>query len=231
MDQDYFLKVEKLIKTYYSKDQEPTEVLKGVSLEISEGEFVALMGPSGVGKSTFLHLIGSLDKADSGTIDLRINNNHYDFAKMKDKDFTALRNKHIGFAFQFHHLLPEFSALENVMMPALIAGESYTLVKSRAMDILKLVDVANRADHKPMQLSGGEQQRTALARALINSPAMVLADEPTGNLDSANAGRILDLIADLRSRYNLTFIVATHSSEVASIADRIIKMHDGRIQY
>lgn len=201
------------------------EVLKGVSLEISQGEVVSIVGASGAGKSTLLHIIGTLDKADSG--DVTINN--IETGKLKDKKLSDFRNRAIGFVFQFHHLLPEFTALENVCIPAFIAGKSEAEAKSKALELLGFLGLADRAEHKPSELSGGEQQRVAVARALVNQPAVVLADEPSGNLDSQSAKELHQLFFDLRDKFNQTFVIVTHNEELANMADRKLEMKDGRI--
>lgn len=225
---EFILTAKDLIKSYFKKGQD-TPVLKGISLSITKGEFVTIVGPSGVGKSTLLHLLGCLDSPESGEITLNTDNKSYNFKKLTSNESSRLRNAYLGFVFQFHHLLPEFTALENVMMPALIARISTNEAKRKANELLQIVGVAHRADHKPSELSGGEQQRIAISRALINNPKIVLADEPTGNLDSNNSDAILNLIQELRKSYNLTFIVATHSNEIASIAERKLVMRDGKI--
>jgi lipoprotein-releasing system ATP-binding protein len=222
------LSAKDLIKSYFQKGQD-TPVLKGLSLSIAKGEFVALVGHSGVGKSTFLHLLGCLDVPDSGDIILNIDGKSYNYKKLSSNEGSRIRNNFLGFVFQFHHLLPEFTALENVMMPALIAGVSSNEAKKKAIELLQIVGVEHRASHKPAELSGGEQQRIAISRALINNPKIVLADEPTGNLDSNNSDAILNLIMELRKKYKLTFIVATHSNEIASISERKLVMRDGKI--
>ena len=223
------LNVENIYKTYSKKKDTFTKVLSGISFEILKSEFVAIVGPSGVGKSTLLHLLGSLDLPDEGTIEYFINGESLSLTKLNAANIATFRNKNVGFIFQFHHLLPEFNALENIMIPALIAGISQNEARKTAADLLEIVGVSNRSNHKPAELSGGEQQRVAIARALINKPSVILADEPTGNLDSVNARSILNLLSDLKERFSLTAIVATHSAKVASAADRILNMQDGRI--
>ena len=201
------------------------EVLKGVSLEISAGEIVSVVGASGAGKSTLLHIIGTLDKADSGTVAI----NNIETEKLKDKKLSDFRNTAIGFVFQFHHLLPEFTALENVCIPAFIAGKSEQEAHSKAKELLGFLGLADRADHKPSELSGGEQQRVAVARALVNQPAVVLADEPSGNLDSQSAKELHQLFFELRDKFNQTFVIVTHNKELADMADRKLEMKDGQI--
>lgn len=229
MNSDLILKADNLKKTYSKVKGKEIPVLKGLSLEIKKGEFVSLMGPSGVGKSTLLHLLGSLDRPDSGDIQLDINGSSFIYSNMTEPQLSRVRNNHIGFVFQFHHLLPEFTSLENVMMPALINGESFSSAEKKASDLLLSVGVSERASHKPSELSGGEQQRVAIARALINEPSIIFADEPTGNLDSANAQSVLELIISLRKERSLTILVATHSQAIASASERIITMGDGQI--
>lgn len=198
-------------------------VLKGVDVEINKGEIVSIVGSSGAGKSTLLHILGTLDSADRGEVIL--NGQHLE--TLKGTRLSAFRNRHIGFVFQFHHLLPEFSALENVCIPGWIAGEKKKEVVVKATQLLKTLGLGNRLENKPQQLSGGEQQRVAVARALINSPAIVMADEPTGNLDSANAKELHRLFIDLRKEFNQTFLIVTHNEELAKMSDRILHMKDG----
>jgi len=229
MSNNKIIDIQNIDKSYTNKAKVRTSVLKNLSLELFQGEFSALMGPSGVGKSTLLHIAGSLDTPDSGFIELYYNGIIYNYSKMKSDDIAKLRNQKIGFVFQFSHLLPEFTALENTMMPALISGVTYSDAKSKAETLLKRVDIFHRAEHKPMELSGGEQQRVAIARAIINDPLIILADEPTGNLDEKNASSVLELIKELKSEFNLTFLIATHSLDVAASADRILTMGEGRI--
>ena len=200
-------------------------VLKGVDIEITKGEIVSIAGSSGAGKSTLLHILGTLDKADKGQISLDNTN----VSRLKGKNLAAFRNKHIGFVFQFHHLLPEFSALENICVPGWIAGRKTKEVQERAIDLLALLNLKDRGEHKPGELSGGEQQRVAVARALINNPSIVMADEPTGNLDSANAKELHNLFIDLRNRFQQTFLIVTHNEELAQLSDRILHMKDGKI--
>jgi len=200
-------------------------VLKGISLEINRGEVVSIVGASGAGKTTLLQLLGTLDKPGDGKIII----NETDVAALSDKKLSAFRNKNIGFVFQFHHLLPEFTAIENICLPALIAGISKKDAETKASKLLDLLGVTPRADHKPGELSGGEQQRVAVARALINSPAVILADEPSGNLDTHNAHELHKLFFDLRQELNQTFVIVTHNNELASMSDRKIVMQDGKI--
>lgn len=201
------------------------QVLKGVELHVAKGEVVSIVGASGAGKTTLLQILGTLERADSGT--LLINNE--DVTKLGTKALSAFRNRHIGFVFQFHHLLPEFSAIENVMMPGLIAGRSIKDCAPKAKQLLDRLNIAARAEHKPGQLSGGEQQRVAVARALFNDPSVVLADEPSGNLDSAHAKELHQLFFDLRSEFGQTFVIVTHNEELAEMADRRLVMKDGVI--
>lgn len=201
------------------------QVLKGVDLELNKGEIVSIVGSSGAGKSTLLHIIGTLDNADAGEIYI----NDIPVHRLKGKKLAAFRNEHIGFVFQFHHLLPEFTALENVCIPGWIAGRRKKQVEQEARELLTTLNLANRLNNKPQQLSGGEQQRVAVARALINKPAVVFADEPTGNLDSKNAGELHDLFIDLRNRFNQTFLIVTHNEELADMSNRVLHMKDGFI--
>ncbi|MFL5742411.1 MAG: ABC transporter ATP-binding protein [Flavisolibacter sp.] len=201
------------------------EVLKGVDLDIQSGEIVSIVGPSGSGKSTLLHILGTLDKPDKGNVSLRQN----DITRLQGSKLAGFRNKHIGFVFQFHHLLPEFSAQENVCIPGWLGTRSRTEVKQRAVELLQLLGLSHRLDNKPAQLSGGEQQRVAVARALINQPDIVFADEPTGNLDSANARELHQLFFDLRKQFNQTFLIVTHNEELAQLSDRTLTMKDGRM--
>jgi lipoprotein-releasing system ATP-binding protein len=201
------------------------EVLKGVDVEILKGEVVSIVGPSGSGKSTLLHILGTLDRADTGAVSM----NNVSMHSLTGNKLAAFRNKHIGFVFQFHHLLPEFTALENVCIPGWLAGRKKAEVKQKAEELLKMLGLANRMENKPNQLSGGEQQRVAVARALINNPDIVFADEPTGNLDSANAKELHQLFFDLRNKFNQTFLIVTHNEELATLSDRVLYMKDGKI--
>lgn len=217
------LKALNISKKYENADQ--TSVLKGIDLEVSEGEIISIVGASGAGKSTLLHILGTLDKADEGSIE--INGTHIE--GLSNRQLAWFRNKNIGFVFQFHHLLPEFSALENVCIPALIAGKTQAESEKRAVQLLESLNLSHRIHHKPNMLSGGEQQRVAVARALINSPAVVLADEPSGNLDSESAKMLHELFFALREQFNQTFIIATHNEELANKADRKLLIKDGKI--
>ena len=217
----YFRRMLKASGIYKKYDQ--LVVLKGVDISINKGEIVSIVGSSGAGKSTLLHILGTLDTADKGTINL----NGQKIESLSTRKLAAFRNTHIGFVFQFHHLLPEFTALENVCIPGWIAGTKKTDVIIRATELLKTLGLGNRLENKPNQLSGGEQQRVAVARALINNPSIVMADEPTGNLDSANAKELHQLFIDLRNQFNQTFLIVTHNEELAKMSDRILIMKDG----
>lgn len=223
------LEAKNIRKVFKIESDTKIEVLRDLNISIDYGDSVALMGPSGAGKSTLLYILGALDKPDSGSIIYNNGNEELDILKLTDSKLSRFRNKFIGFIFQFHHLLPEFTTLENVMIPGIIAGVSRNNLKSAAIELLERVGMTHRLEHKPAELSGGEQQRVAIARALINSPKIMLADEPTGNLDSANSRAVLDLLAEIKRDYNLTLLIATHSKEVAQFADRLCVMGDGVI--
>lgn len=201
-------------------------ILKGVDLDVNAGEIVSIVGASGAGKSSLLNIIGTLDKPDSGRVLLR----DADTSVMNQKQLSAFRNKEIGFIFQFHHLLAEFNALENICIPAYIAGKTKLEAEKRASELLEMLNLGHRKTHKPSQLSGGEAQRVAVARALINSPALILADEPSGNLDSKNAMELHQLFFSLRDQFNQTFIIVTHNEELAEMSDRKVMMKDGLIE-
>ena len=201
------------------------EVLKGIDLDIEKGKIVSIVGASGAGKTTLLQIMGTLDKADSGSVVI----DGIDVVKLSDAKRSAFRNKHMGFVFQFHQLLPEFTALENVMMPALIGGTSRREAKKRAEELLAFMGLSDRASHKPSELSGGEKQRVAVARALVNKPDVVFADEPRGSLDTQNKQELHRLFFDLRDRMGQTFVIVTHDEQLADLADRKICMQDGRI--
>jgi len=212
------IKVENIVKSFGS-----LTVLKGVTVEIPEKKVVAIVGPSGAGKSTLLQIMGTLSLPDSGNVYM----NGENLSLMRDKQLAKFRNTHIGFVFQFHHLLPEFTALENVCMPALIAGKSMNSSQDRAKELLDFLGLSHRLTHKPSELSGGEQQRVAVARALINNPLVVLADEPSGNLDSHNKEELHNLFFKLRDQMGQTFVVVTHDKDLARMADMQISMNDG----
>ena len=202
------------------------EVLKGIDLTINKGEIISIVGPSGAGKTTLLQIIGTLDKPDSGSVCV----DSIDVTTLSQKKLSDFRNQHIGFVFQFHQLLPEFTALENIMIPAYIAGTSQKAARKRAEELLQFMGLADRANHKPNELSGGEKQRVAVARALVNNPAVILADEPSGSLDSKNKEELHQLFFDLRDKYGQTFVIVTHDEGLASITDRTIKMRDGLLE-
>ncbi|HMU70721.1 MAG TPA: ABC transporter ATP-binding protein [Chitinophagales bacterium] len=203
----------------------PLQVLKGVDLQVNPAEVVSIVGASGAGKSTLLHIIGTLDKPDKGDVIL----NDVSVKSLSEKQLSAFRNKLIGFVFQFHHLLPEFTALENVCIPGYIAGRKESEVEARAKELLEYLRVSDRMQHKPNQMSGGEQQRVAVARALINQPAVILADEPSGNLDTQTAKELHELFFQLRDTFKQTFIIVTHNTELADMADRKLVMQDGQM--
>ena len=199
------------------------EVLKGIDLHINRSEVVSIVGPSGAGKTTLLQIIGTLDKADSGRVII----DGIDITQLSSKKLSDFRNRHIGFVFQFHQLLPEFTALENIMIPAYIAGTSQKAAKARAEELLRFLGLTDRAHHKPNELSGGEKQRVAVARALVNNPAVILADEPSGSLDTQNKQELHQLFFDLRNQFGQTFVIVTHDEELATLTDRTIHMRDG----
>ena len=215
------IKLEGITKSFGS-----LQVLKGIDLEINKGEIVSIVGPSGAGKTTLLQIMGTLDEPDAGVVQI----DGTMVSRMKEKELSAFRNKNIGFVFQFHQLLPEFTALENVMIPALIAGVSSKEAHERAVKILDFMGLVDRASHKPNELSGGEKQRVAVARALINDPAVILADEPSGSLDTHNKEDLHQLFFDLRERLGQTFVIVTHDEGLSKITDRTIHMVDGMIK-
>ena len=215
------IKLEGITKSFGS-----LQMLKGIDLEINKGEIVSIVGPSGAGKTTLLQIMGTLDEPDAGTVQI----DGTVVSRMKEKELSAFRNKNIGFVFQFHQLLPEFTALENVMIPALIAGVSSKEAHERAMKILDFMGLVDRASHKPNELSGGEKQRVAVARALINDPAVILADEPSGSLDTHNKEDLHQLFFDLRDRLGQTFVIVTHDEGLAKITDRTVHIVDGMIK-
>lgn len=222
--ENYVLKAEGITKTFKLGKRE-IPVLKGVNLEIQPGEFVAIVGPSGAGKSTLLHILGSLEQPTSGNITVDGRN----MSSLSDDDLAQFRRKQVGFVFQFHHLLPAFSALENVMMPALIRGESDTVAKKNAGELLLSMGLGERFENKPAELSGGEQQRVAISRALANNPPLLLADEATGNLDTASSEVVMAALHDVREKLNTTVIIVTHDMDIAAQTDRVIVLVDGRI--
>lgn len=214
------LKAQSIFKSYGQ-----LKILKGVDLEIKKGEIVTIVGASGAGKSSLLNILGTLDKPDSGNVVI----GSTEVNRLSNKDLSAFRNSQIGFVFQFHHLLVEFNAIENVCIPALIAGDTRAVAEKKAHKLLDRLGLGERISHKPSQLSGGEQQRVAVARALINEPALVFADEPSGNLDSVNANELHHLFSELRSEFNQTFVIVTHNEHLADLSDRKVLMKDGLI--
>jgi lipoprotein-releasing system ATP-binding protein len=220
------LEANKLSKRFAVRGRVDVEVFRDLTFELNAGEIVALIGPSGAGKSTLLHLLGTLDKPSSGEVTIEGQN----VAKMEDKELSAFRNERIGFIFQFHHLLPEFTALENVAMPAMIGGKPFEEVRDRAGELLSNAGLKDRVDHRPSMLSGGESQRVAVARAFMMKPAIILADEPTGNLDARNSDILFNLIMDLSREHRQTFLIATHNLELAGQADRTMHMENGELR-
>ena len=214
-----------LIGKNIHKSYGAVQVLKGVDIELQKGEIISIVGSSGAGKSTLLHILGTLDRADQGEIYL----NDTAVNSLNGKKLAAFRNRHIGFVFQFHHLLPEFTALENVSIPGWLAGRKKKEVEDKARELLGILSLSERLENKPNALSGGEQQRVAVAGALINNPDIVFADEPTGNLDSANAKELHKLFIDLRNKFNQTFLIVTHNEELAQMSERVLHMKDGKI--
>lgn len=201
------------------------QVLKGIDLDVENGEIVSIVGKSGAGKTTFLQIMGTLLSADEGSISIL----DTDIRSLKEKELAKFRNEHIGFVFQFHQLLPEFTALENVCLPALLQGKTMKQAENRAKELLDFLNLSERMTHKPAELSGGEQQRVAVARAIMNNPAVVFADEPSGNLDSHNKTELHELILRLRNTFHQTYIIVTHDDNLAAISDRVIQMEDGKI--
>ncbi|MFY9597390.1 MAG: ABC transporter ATP-binding protein [Dysgonamonadaceae bacterium] len=214
------IKVEKIYKSFGN-----LQVLKGIDLEVDKGEIVSIVGPSGAGKTTLLMIMGTLEKADSGKVFF----NDDDLSRFEEKELSDFRNKNIGFVFQFHQLLPEFTALENVMIPALIGNRKHGDAEKKAKELLNMMGLTGRMDHKPAALSGGEKQRVAVARALINDPMVVLADEPSGSLDTKNKAELHNLFFELRDRLNQTFVIVTHDEQLAALTDRTIYLKDGKI--
>lgn len=215
-----------LWRSYAGVSGPTLDILRGLDLTLGRGEAVAIVGASGSGKSTLLHLLGALDRPTAGTVRL----GGVDIGSLDDEAAAALRNSRIGFVFQFHHLLLDFTALENVMMPALIKGDTRVAARRRATELLDQVGLGDRADHKPSELSGGEQQRVAVARALVNQPLVILADEPTGNLDARTSGRVQEVLFELKERYGVALVVVTHNRELASRAERVLRLNEGVLQ-
>ena len=214
-----------IVATNIHRKFDELEVLKGVDLRVERGEIVSIVGPSGAGKTTLLQILGTLDEPDEGLVMV----DGVDLIRMNEKEKASFRNRKLGFIFQFHQLLPEFTALENVMIPALMAGKDTGAVKTKAEELLKYLQLSDRLEHKPSELSGGEKQRVAVARALINNPQIILADEPSGSLDSKNKEELHRLLFDLRDKFGLTIIIVTHDKELAGLSDRIIEMKDGKV--
>jgi lipoprotein-releasing system ATP-binding protein len=225
VEKKILLRAEGLHKEYPMGKDQRLHVIKGLDMEVREGEMAVIVGPSGSGKSTLLHLLGGLDRPSSGRVVVE----NLDLSVLSEEELAGFRNQTLGFIFQFHHLLPEFTALENVAMPALIRGEKFQAAQGRAATLLQEVGLEERTEHKPNELSGGEQQRVAVARALMNDPRLVLADEPSGNLDEENSQRLHQLLADLAKKRGLTFVIATHNLDLTKRAHRVLQLVDGRL--
>jgi len=222
---DVILNAHNVVKSFQTTKKNRLEVLKDISINVMTGKITIIVGASGAGKSTLLHLIGGLDRPDSGEV-------YYDgqdIFKLSDEKLAKFRNKNVGFVFQFHHLLPEFTAIENIIIPQMIDGTSYNKAKIRGEELLQIVGLSDRLNHKPAELSGGEQQRVAVARALANNPKIIFADEPTGNLDSVNGEEIRKLILDLKAKFKMTFVIVTHNSSLVELADILYEIKDGKI--
>ena len=212
-------------KSFQKSKEKKIDILKGVSLEVEAGKITIIVGASGAGKSTLLHILGGLDRPDNGTINIH----DTDIASLNDEKLSRFRNKNIGFVFQFHHLLPEFTALENVNIPQMIKGTNAREIEKRSIELLEMVGLSERIDHKPAELSGGEQQRVAVARALANNPSIIFADEPTGNLDSSNSNILHKLFLELKNNLSITLLIVTHNPELVKLADKLYEMRDGLI--
>jgi len=217
-------------KSFFISKTQTNQVLHSISIDIEKEKITALMGASGVGKSTLLYILGTLENADTGEIILEINESKFQYSKCNDKEISKIRNRHIGFVFQFHHLLPEFTAFENILIPGLIMGKKQSEIEKKAIGLMEKFSIQNIKNQKPSELSGGEQQRTAIARALINDPEIIFADEPTGNLDSVNTENVVQLIKQINLDLKTTFLIATHNEQIANASDKIIRMKDGKIE-
>ena len=217
-------------KSFSINKTHSNQVLHNISIGIEKEKITALMGASGVGKSTLLYILGTLENADTGEVILEINENKFQYSKCNDKEISKIRNRHIGFVFQFHHLLPEFTAFENILIPGLIMGKKQSEIEKKAIELMEKFSIQNIKNQKPSELSGGEQQRTAIARALINDPEIIFADEPTGNLDSVNTENVIQLIKQINLDLKTTFLIATHNEQIAIASDKIIRMKDGKIE-
>lgn len=231
MNHSYVLRASKLFKSYSADDGSKTPIIKGVDVDVAPGEFLAITGPSGAGKSTLLYLLGGLEPADSGTVHLINGGKTHEITSLADAELAAVRTTSIGFIFQFHHLLAEFSVAENVMMPGLIAGWPDRKARARALELLAEVGMEHRVNYRPSQLSGGEQQRVAIARALFHSPPVLLADEPTGNLDEENGERVMELFSAVRNSFSCACILVTHNEPYANRADRRLHMRGGTVDH
>jgi lipoprotein-releasing system ATP-binding protein len=225
MNDQIILKATNIHKSFVKKNDEKLEILKGVSLDVIRGKISVIIGASGAGKSTLLHILSGLDTPAKGEVNINSTN----LFSLTDDKLSKFRNKHIGFVFQFHHLLPEFDALENVALPVMISGESSKISFARAEELLEIVGLTDRSNHKPSELSGGEQQRVAVARALANNPDIIFADEPTGNLDSVNSDSLHQLFVELRNKLGLTFLIVTHNPKLMDLGDTVFEMKDGQI--